>query len=119
MTTYAPRVLVVEDEFLIAEDVADALRRAGAEVIGPALTFDESMALLDANAIIDAAVLDLNLRGQSALPIAELCSNRSIPFVFTTGYDGADLTAHVDAPRFQKPTEPAIIARAVMAMLKR
>ena len=80
------------------------MRDCGAQVVGPALSLDEAVALLETNEI-DAAVLDVNLLGQSAMPLADLCAQRGIPFVFTTGYDRSDLDGHAGAPRFQKPVD--------------
>jgi len=65
------RVLVVEDEYMIADDLARALEDRGADVIGPAGTIEDALELLDADRQIDGAVLDINLRGERALPLAD------------------------------------------------
>lgn len=97
------RVLVVEDEYFIADDMADMLTRYGAEVVGPAPTLDNAMDLLGREAI-DCAVLDVNLRGQMAYPLADELGRRGVPFVFATGYDPAVVPkAYSQVPRWQKP----------------
>jgi hypothetical protein len=83
------RVLLVEDEFLVAMDVESMLERAGCAAIGPAA---------------DAAVLDVNLNGTPVFPVAKALSERGIPFLFTTGCDGASIPPAFQAvPRLQKP----------------
>jgi CheY-like chemotaxis protein len=111
------RILIVEDEYLIAEDLAEAVRHLGGEVIGPALSLDEANTLL-ATLEIDAAVLDVNVRGQSALPLADSCSKAGIPFVVMTGYDRADLGVHNKAQCFQKPADSVEVIRAVFSMVR-
>src|SRR4051794_9809722 len=81
------RVLVVEDEYLIADDMAQAPQRPGAEGAGPVPGREQARALIAANERLDAAVLDFNLRGESVLPVAEALAGRGVPFVFATGYD--------------------------------
>ena len=86
----AGRVLVVEDEFVIALEVEDALRRAG--VVGPAAT-PEDAARLAPEEPLDAAVLDVELRGGRVFPAADALAHRSVPFVFLTGYTPVMLPA--------------------------
>lgn len=80
------RILVVEDNFLIADEVCDALRSCGCVVIGPAAGLESAMALAREEAI-DAALLDINLRGERCFAVADLLRGRSVPFVFLSGYD--------------------------------
>ena len=79
------RILVVEDEVLIAVMVEDMLNDLGTTVIGPASTIPEAMALAEAGDI-DAAILDVNVRGVRIDPVAEVLRARSIPVLFATGY---------------------------------
>ncbi|MDP3195041.1 response regulator [Tabrizicola sp.] len=79
------RILVVEDEFLIATVLCDMLQDSGAVVVGPAATVPAAMQLLQEDPV-DAALLDMNLNGQWSDPVAEDLQQRRIPFVFTTGY---------------------------------
>src|SRR5687767_11352289 len=82
-------LLVVEDEYYIADDIAQALWRLGAEVIGPAADRDEAVSFLEAATRIDGAVLDINLHGQPIYPVADLLRARGVPIVFATGYGAA------------------------------
>lgn len=79
------RILVVEDEFLIAAMLCDMLQDHSAVVIGPAASVPAALQLIQDHPI-DAAVLDMNLNGQWSDPVAEELQRRMIPFVFTTGY---------------------------------
>src|SRR3712207_954447 len=85
------RVLVVEDEYFIADDIARALRKLGAEVVGPLASRDEALDAFSSGQSIDAAVLDINLRGDAVYPVADALRGRKVPFVFATGYDPATI----------------------------
>jgi CheY-like chemotaxis protein len=83
------RILVVEDDFLVAEVLADMLADAGAEVVGPFGWVNEAVDAVKANnGTLSGAVLDINLHGLKSYPIADALKARNIPFVFTTGYAG-------------------------------
>lgn len=104
------RVLVVEDEALVAMLVEDALAEAGYEVIGPAATVAEALALLERERP-DAVVLDLNLAGESSTPVADLLAARRIPYVIATGYGAAALPpGHEQAAVLAKPYDPTELA---------
>lgn len=83
-----PRVLVVEDEFIIADLIKDIVEECGYEVIGPFGTLSEAMQACR-SAAADAAIVDLVLHGELAYPIADVLSRRGIPFGFATGRDTA------------------------------
>lgn len=98
----AMRILVVEDEYYLADDLATALRKEGAQVLGPAGTIDEALLLTDTG--VDCVVLDLNLRGDMAFPVADRLEEQGIPFLITTGYnDGSLLERFKHVPRIEKP----------------
>ncbi len=98
------RVLVVEDEYLIAEDLCEELRSCGAEVMGPASCVADALALLEAGPAPDLALLDIGLGGEKVYPVADALRGRGIPFVFATGYDGWSIpTGYADVPLRQKP----------------
>lgn len=81
-----PRVLIVEDEPLIALDLQDMLRDVGYQVAGPAPSIDAALDLLSAGEEIAAAVLDLNLHQQLSTPVAAELRRRGIPFCLCTAY---------------------------------
>jgi CheY-like chemotaxis protein len=104
------RVLIVEDEYLIASELALELEKLGAEVIGPASSVREALRLVE-NEALDGAVLDINLRGERAYPIADALAARAVPFVFATGYDATSLpAAYEDLPRCEKPVNACTLA---------
>ena len=81
-------VMVVEDEFFQAKDLGQALTGAGASLVGPFPTVAAALeALKNEEADVDAAVLDINLRGCEVYEVADILAERGIPFLFTTGYD--------------------------------
>ena len=81
------RILIVEDEFFQAKDLARALSDAGALIVGLVPSFRDAVKALDGNDSVDAAVLDINLRGRTVYEVADLLASRGIPFLFATGYD--------------------------------
>ena len=109
------RVLLVEDDYFIANTLAAELAGCGAEVLGPAATVEAALELI-ATARIEAAVLDINLHEVMSYPVAEALQAGGIPFVFATGYDKVTVPprfAHV--PHCEKPVEPAALAKALFA----
>jgi two-component sensor histidine kinase/CheY-like chemotaxis protein len=105
-TLQGRRVLVVEDEYLIATQTAATLAAAGCGVEGPAGRLDAALGLAVSHDI-DAAVLDINLGDEMVWPVARALAARGIPFMFATGYSDilkppADLAS---APRIEKPID--------------
>lgn len=97
------RVLIVEDEPMIASSLEDVLTDLGCVVIGPALNMKDAMRLARA-AEIDGASLDVNIAGEKVYPVADILSERGIPFVFLTGYGKAGLReSDLSRPVLQKP----------------
>ena len=108
------RLLVVEDDYFLADTLARALAAQGAEVIGPVSNVDAALDLVDDTNDLDGAVVDLNLQGEMAFPVADALREREIPFVFATGYDTIAIPPRYSAaPRCEKPTDLATIARAL------
>lgn len=104
------RILIVEDEYYLAADLAEALRARGAEVVGPVGTFEEAMAAVDADGI-DQVVLDMDLRGDMGYAIAEKLDAAGIPYLIATGYSGESLPEPLrDKPRIEKPFRPEKVA---------
>jgi CheY-like chemotaxis protein len=111
----ALRILIVEDEYYVADDLARALEGLGATVLGPVATLEEAERLV-AEGRFDCAVLDMNLRGEMAFPIADRLEAQGIPFVVASGYNSASLPDRFSAvPRVEKPYDPA----QVVAILPR
>lgn len=79
------RILIVEDEMLVAVLVEDTLADYGGDIIGVAATLREARRFATSEDF-DAAVMDVNLAGESVHPVAEILENRGIPFIFVSGY---------------------------------
>lgn len=110
------RILVVEDEFLIAEDLRESLEDLGAEVVGPFATVAAALAALDRGERIDGATLDVRLGREKSYPVAEALQARGLPFVLLTGYSDRALPDHLrGAPRCAKPFDLGKIVRALFA----
>ena len=100
MPPAAMRVLVIEDEVLIAALMEDMLGELGATVVGPVAT--RAAALVAAQADdFDAALVDMNLRGEPADPVAQLLSQRGIPFALASGSSTNE--AHGQVAVLKKP----------------
>jgi CheY-like chemotaxis protein len=97
------RVLIVEDEVLVAMLIEELLERLGYEVVAVSSHLDEAIELAR-SVSVDFAMLDINLNGKQSFPVAEILRARGIPFVFATGYGGRmPGTAFADVPFVQKP----------------
>lgn len=106
-------VLIVEDDFLIADDLARDFAGQGAAVIGPFATLESALERLDDHRP-DMAVLDINLRGDAVFPLADALFARNIPFVFATGYDAAAIPERFSrVPRCQKPVRSTVLLGAL------
>lgn len=79
------RILVVEDEMLISMIIEEALTNLGCEIVGPASSLETALRLAR-DEVIDAAFLDVTIRGGQVFPVAEILMQRGIPFVFSSGY---------------------------------
>jgi DNA-binding response OmpR family regulator len=111
------RILLVEDEYYLADDLARSLRREGAEVIGPVGTLAAAETLVDAHAF-DCAILDMNLRGDMAFPIADRLREAGVPFLIATGYSSASLPERFGGlPRVEKPFDADAVVAALPALL--
>jgi CheY-like chemotaxis protein len=110
------RVLIVEDEMLLAMNIEDMLLDQGHEVAGIASRLGPALALARDGAF-DVAMLDVNLAGDRSFPVADLLIERGIPFLFATGYglDGID-EKYRDRPVIQKPFRAADLAALIEAL---
>jgi CheY-like chemotaxis protein len=108
------RIVLIEDEHVVVESLARALRQLGADVVGTAATVEQALALLDATTEIDGAVLDINLRGIRAYSVADTLIARGVPLVFTTGYSAPVIPeAYRRVPLLLKPFSPDEILSAL------
>lgn len=99
-------ILVVEDEALVAMLLEDALADAGCRILGPAPSVEQALALLKHDRP-DAAVIDLNLGGETSAPIADVLAALGIPFLVATGYGAEGLPpGHESAMVLTKPYDP-------------
>jgi len=112
------RVLVVEDEMMIALLVEDMLTELGCAVVGPVNALDAALELARDDAEIDAALLDVNLAGRPVFPVADALRAKGVPTIFSTGYGDAALReADRGAPVLQKPYRASDLARALTQAL--
>ena len=105
------RILVVEDNFLVAEAVRELFADCGCEIVGPAPRLQAAMSLILGGGV-DGAVLDINLGGELCFPVASLLTERGIPFFFLSGYDDAALIPLTfrDVPCLPKPFDRREVA---------
>jgi CheY-like chemotaxis protein len=108
------RILVVEDEMMIAMLVEDMLTELGCLVVGPAHALDVALDLARTEPRIDAALLDVNLGGQPVFAVADALREKGVPTIFSTGYGDAALReADRGAPVLQKPFRAHDLAKAL------
>ncbi len=113
----ALRILIVEDEYYLAADLAHALRQEGAEVLGPIGTLDEAARVVERERF-DCAILDINLRGDMAFPLADRLEQTGIPFIIATGYNSSSLPERFSAVRrVEKPFNPAEVIAAIPGIM--
>jgi CheY-like chemotaxis protein len=113
------RILVVEDEVIVAMLIEDILSDQGATIVGPAARVAKALELL-AEDEVDAAVLDVNLAGEMTTPVAEELRRRGIPFAFATGYGAAGVPeGFAGQPLLQKPFQEHDLNRVMAEVLAR
>lgn len=112
------RILVVEDEYLLADDLKETLTTSGAEVIGPLPSIEEALTTIQRDLSIDAAILDVNLRGEMIFPVADELRARGVPFTFVTGYNEWALPERfAQTPRLEKPVKGRQVHTALLTLL--
>jgi len=113
------RILIVEDEFIIALEIQSCLEEAGATVVGPAFTLSKAIELASQENL-SAAMLDLRLGYESAAPVAAVLAERHIPFVFYTGQPVADPVrrAWPQATTVSKPASDDQIVSAMAEIIR-
>jgi CheY-like chemotaxis protein len=116
-TTTSRRVLLVEDEAVIAMLVEDMLEDLGHELVTVATRLEEALAAAESEAV-DLAILDLNLGGVLTYPVADMLRDRGVPFIFATGYGSGGLKeAYSDLPALQKPFNQEALGLAIIGAL--
>ena len=120
MTAASPRrVLVVEDEYLLADDLTKVLDREGAIVVGPVATEADALVLLEGGEI-DCAILDINLHGRMVYPLARALRRRDVPFLFVTGYDSAEAEEDFgDVQLLRKPVTTEAVLEGIGRLTRR
>lgn len=108
------RILIVEDEYFVADDLATDLRALGADIVGPVGSVAEAIDLVRANPHLDGAVLDINLHGQMSYPVAAMLRAAGTPFLFATGYDSWTVNdTYRGIVRHEKPVRPCDVVKAL------
>lgn len=109
-------VLLVEDEYFVMQRLRKALVATGATVVGPAANVEAALSLVRDSAVIDAAILDVNLLGDLVFPVADALGERGVPFAFATGYDPDVIPPrHAAVPLLRKPVDPDAVAQVLLA----
>ena len=114
----SPRILIVEDESLVALDEEALVRSLGFEVLGPVGHLEDALQIVGTKRI-DGAVLDIQLDGNAtSYPLAAELENRGIPFLFVTGLDKTGLAQlFPSAPVIWKPFDPEALRAAIKRMM--
>ena len=114
LTLKGRRILVVEDEYMMAENLRQDLEKVGAQLVGPVPSVADALKILAQADALDGAILDVNLRGEQAFPVADALRERGVPFVLATGYEQWALPeTYKDVPRCDKPVDMRHLARAL------
>ena len=110
------RVLIVEDEYYLADDLSRTLARAGAKVVGPVGTLADAVRLVEQGEF-DCAVVDMNLRGDFAYELADRLHGMGVPLLVATGYNRVSLPEELkDVPRIEKPFSPDDLVKQLSSM---
>jgi PAS domain S-box-containing protein len=111
------RILVVEDEAIVAWALEDMLIELGCSVVGPAARVSQALVMVEGEPL-DAAVLDVNLNGEKCYPVAEALTARGVPFIFSTAYNRDSLQKnYLNSPMLQKPFERSTLSNALEKLL--
>lgn len=117
--TAGARILVAEDEFLVYLMLEEELRANGYSVLGPFASLAATREML-AREPVDLVLLDINMGGEMAWPIADELAGRNIPFIFLSGYGADTLPLRFrDAPRMGKPYDSALLLAEIRRLLKK
>jgi CheY-like chemotaxis protein len=110
------RILLVEDEFLVAMDIERIVGEIGGEVVGPIANIEEALAKARVERL-DGAILDVNISGRKITPVAAVLRERAIPYILSTGYSQQGLDAEIaDAPTLRKPFDEREVKALALRM---
>lgn len=113
------RILFAEDDYFLVNNLVHHFRGEGAEIAGPVARLQAALQIAKTEPL-DGAVLDVDLRGESALPVADALIERRVPFVFVTGYDAAVLPERYrDVLNCQKPVRPEGVAEKLLSIMSK
>ena len=113
------KILVVEDEHLIAQDLEVMLEDAGANVVGPVDSLPKAIRLAGDTERIDVALLNVFLNGDTVFPLVDQLQGRRVPILFLTGYDEANIPKqYSNIPRCEKPARPGRVVEELTALLR-
>lgn len=111
------RLLLVEDEHLLALCLFELLEDLGVQVLGPVKCVSDALDLIDRAPELDAAILDVNLAGEAVFPVADRLRARRVPFAFASGHDPALMPSRFrDVPICRKPLDEAAVRAAVAGL---
>lgn len=112
------RILVVEDEYYLAADLAAALAERGAVVVGPVGSVDEAERLAGGGGV-DCAILDMNLRGEMSHRVADCLEKAGVPYLIASGYSNATLPDRFrGVPFVEKPLDAERVAAMIPQLLR-
>lgn len=111
------RILVVEDDYFFADECSRRLKAAGATILGPVPSVESALELLGHDDAPDFVLLDVNLGGEMAYPIADALVAAKVPFLFMTGYDQSSLPERFAA--IHRLEKPIVVTRAIVGELGR
>ncbi len=121
LTLAGVRMLLVEDEMMVAMMLEDHLESLGCVVVATATSVSTGLAAVEQQALaLDAALLDVNLGGEKVYPVAERLAERGIPFIFSTAYEPSSIVADfAQRPVLSKPYGPRALEEMLLATLAR
>ncbi|WP_294392226.1 response regulator [uncultured Sphingomonas sp.] len=113
-TPRACRILIVEDEYMIADQLRRELEQIDFTVLGPVSTVEDALDLIRSEPQVDGAILDINLAGEQVFPVAERLAEQGVPFLFATGYDHSAIPERfAGVQRCEKPFRLRALTEAI------
>lgn len=111
------RILVVEDDYVQATILADAIQRRGGHVSGPVPNVATALKIIEEEGLPDAAVLDISLGDEASFPIAAVLHDKGVPILFVSGYDDWFLPDDLDnIAVYEKPMDPQNVVRLLIPL---